>query len=129
MKLFYLFSFLIPFMAIAVFENWLREVARYSQNADEAQNASRNWHIVQFSGWFLVIAFALVSTIGISVLAIKLLIFISAMWWLLFDGLLNVLRGKSFFARGALTSDPLEKFANPVIKIILAIISLLILFV
>ncbi len=92
MKYMLIAIYFIVYFVLNVYENYYRE--RWKYDVEKYKVWSRKWHSIQFLRWSFSFIFVLIVTLGIN--EIIMLIPLSAIWWLLYDGALNLLRGKNF---------------------------------
>lgn len=111
--------FFVLFLITNILENYFRERERFTL----INRYGNYWHSIQFVMWALVIIYILYLNFNFTVGMIITILFISSLWWLLFDGFLNLLRGRNFFYISEFTTSRLEKFASPKNKLILLVIS------
>ncbi len=84
------------YLAFNILENFYRERWKYSTSINEQVKASRIWHALQFYRWAFVILSWFIVFIGFNKYLIILLP-LSAIWKILFDGFLNVARRRAFW--------------------------------
>lgn len=115
--------FFLIYLALNVIENYQREKWKYEANY---RIWSRRWHSTQWIRWAMVFVF--ISLLVFNKLKfIIILLPLSTIWWILFDGFLNLLRKRSFWYVSIYKNlSFLEKFATKKNKIIILIISIII---
>ena len=107
-------------LLLNVYENWFREKEQYYTRSDQEKlDSNVSWHIIQFFGWAIIFIFNDYLIMGITFSAFKILFLFCSIWWILFDGGLNLLRHLPFFRVSKVSGNPIEKYGTPVIKIIL----------
>lgn len=120
MKYLFFIIFFFVYLALNIIENFQREKWKYESNY---RIWSKRWHSTQWFRWafvFITINFVLFNFKGFIIL-----IPFSIIWWILFDGFLNILRKRDFwFVSPYKNLSNLEKFASKRNKIILLIISI-----
>ena len=130
MKIALLIIFSVTFFITNVYENYYRDKERESYHpAEFTKRYGRLWHRMQWLNWFLVISFTTYLYFDLSYLWGALILLSAALWWIMYDGVLNSLKKKYFFYQSPNTTSDLEPFANIYVKIILLVISLTILLV
>ncbi len=117
--------FFVAYLFLNAYENFLRE--RWKYDKPEIQPYwSRKWHSIQWLRWAFIILLFAIFTID-NTLDLFILIPASVFWWIFYDGILNVMRGKSFWDQSIHHNlSYLEKYATKTTKIILFIISIII---
>lgn len=130
MKIALLIIFSITFFVTNVYENYYRDKERESDHPIKVKDLyGKLWHRMQWLNWFLVISFTTYLYFDLSYLWGSLILLSAALWWIMYDGVLNSLKRRYFFYQSPYTTSELEPFANLYVKIILLIISVIILVV
>ncbi len=121
-----LIIFFIIYLILNTLENYYRERWKYERTSILQAKYSRLWHSVQFIRWLIVLLTVSILLLGVNSRLIILLP-LSGIWKIFFDGLLNLLRGKSFWYQSQYKNlSFLEKYSTKTNKIIFLIISILI---
>jgi len=114
-----LFIFFVLMLMFTTLENWFREVERFHPEKLRGK-AGACWHISQLLALIITFYYVITKRYGVSaVQSYTTLLLLGAVWFVCYDGLLNILRGTYFFRVSTQSSDPFQKFGKPVIKIIL----------
>ena len=130
MKIALLIIFSVTFFITNVYENYYRDKERESYHPVAfTKRYGQLWHRMQWLNWFLVISFTTYLYFDLSYLWGALILLSAALWWIMYDGVLNSLKKRYFFYQSPNTTSDLEPFANIYVKIILLVISLTILLV
>lgn len=130
MKIALLIIFSVTFFVTNVYENYYRDKERESDHPVKVKDLyGKLWHRMQWLNWFLVISFTTYLYFDLSYLWGSLILLSAALWWIMYDGVLNSLKRRYFFYQSPYTTSELEPFANLYVKIILLIISVIILVV
>ena len=130
MNIFFFILFIVAFLADNIYENYYREKELYNRLHSSftlAEYYGKLWHKVQFAGWALVICYVTLNLISELWLAAKVILFIAAVWWILYDGALNSLKNRYFFYQSADTTSEVEVFAYPWVKAGLLLITIILL--
>ncbi len=86
--------FFVAYLFLNAYENFLRE--RWKYDKPEIQPYwSRKWHSIQWLRWAFIILLFAIFTID-NTLDLFILIPASVFWWIFYDGILNVMRGRDF---------------------------------
>lgn len=119
---------IILFIIILIFtvlENWFRELERFNPNAIKGGKAGMFWHIAQLVALIVTFGYVCLDKYGItSIKGYATLLLMGTIWFICFDGGLNLLRGLPFFRVSTQSSDPFRKYGTPAAKIILLLASL-----
>jgi hypothetical protein len=84
---------------------------------------SKKWHSVQWFRWVIVILVLSYALIGINK-NLVILLPLSVIWWISYDGILNLLRGRSFWYQSPHHNlSAMEKYATPINKLLLLLVS------
>jgi len=112
--------FFLGYLLINIYENYFREKWKYSENY---KFYSRKWHSIQFIRWSLVLVYVVYIVFDIK--GLILLLPLSAVWKIFFDGGLNVLRGRGFWYQSSYHDlSVLEKYNTPIAKIIFLLVTI-----
>lgn len=121
----FIFIAFILILLFTVLENWFREIERFNPNAIKGSHAGLFWHLAQLIALFITFIYICVIQYGFdNPLSYSLLFLLSSVWWIFFDGGLNLLRNKPFFKVTISSSDPFQAFSNPYIKLSFLLISI-----
>jgi len=124
MNLILLLIFFILFISANIFENFYREKEKYTQDKKN-RKYGRIWHDVQFIGWAVVFIYILYLQYGFAWFTGKTILLLASIWWILYDGSLNLLRERNFFFQSNSPSR-FERIGGPVIKVLFVIGSILV---
>lgn len=117
------------FFITNLYENYCREKEGewlgLSHITSMSQHYGKSWHWFQWLNWALVIGFVSYLIFGFTILTISVILLIGAVWWILFDGGLNRLKGRSFFHQSEYSTSVFEAFASAKVKLTLLIISII----
>lgn len=123
MILIILFTLILVFTTL---ENWFREIERFNPSAIKGGKAGMYWHIAQLVALIVIFAYICLDKYGItSIKGYTTLLLMGTIWYIMFDGGLNILRGLPFFRVSTSSSDPFRKLAKPIIKVIMLMIATL----
>ncbi len=116
--------FFVVYLVLNAYENYLREKWKYDK-IEKQVKWSRKWHTVQFIRWSFVFITVSLLIFGLNYKLMTLFLF-GVIWWILFDGLLNIFRGKKFFEQSKHRNlSALEKYATKTNKLLLLLIAVL----
>lgn len=120
--------FAVIFLMTQVYENYYRERERFELVDLIAEKFGRYWHTHQFMGWGLVFGMVAGLLFG-GWTAVKVVALTGASWWIVYDGWLNLIKGRVFFYQSKQSTSTLEKIAHPVVKIglLIGVIALMLL--
>jgi hypothetical protein len=114
-----LFIFFVLMLIFTTLENWFREVERFNPGLLNGR-AGAYWHLSQLAALIITFFYVVYTRYGIeAVKTYTTLLLLGSVWFVCYDGLLNILRGLNFFRVSTQSSDPFQKFGKPIIKIIL----------
>ncbi len=107
-------------LLLNIYENWFREKEQnYSRSEQDKLDSNISWHIIQFFGWAVIFITTDFLICGLNITGFKILFLFASIWWILFDGGLNLLRHLPFFRVSKVSGNPIEKYGTPAVKIIL----------
>lgn len=119
-------TFFFVYLALNIIENCYRERWKYELDRKAMERSSRVWHSVQSIRWGVVIIVVAYLLLGISK-HLVLLIPLSAVWKILFDGFLNVARMKDFWYQSPHVNLSFwERYSTKRNKLIFLIITIII---
>lgn len=97
------------YLVLNVYENFYRDQEKLFITTPYAKEYQKKWKQYQFLQWSLVFLTAGYYYYGLTLEMLLTLLFIGFIWNLLYDGLLNVLRGRNFFYISNTTQSQIEK--------------------
>jgi len=127
MNIILLILFFILFIAANIFENFYREKEKYTLDKKN-RKYGRLWHDVQFIGWAVVFAYIIYLQYGFTFFSAKVILLFASLWWVLYDGSLNLLRGRNFFFQSN-SSSRLERVVSPIVKVLFVFVTILIIII
>jgi len=117
--------FFVAFMTVNIYTHWFREGENYySKTPEEKRRFNSLWHTSSLIMWALVFFYVLHEEYHFGEMFFKSLSLFAALWWTVFDGGLNLLRGRRFFFQSKLTTSVMEKYAHPMLKMALITLGL-----
>jgi len=104
--------FFLVYLVLNVFENFFRDSEKfcYLKYPDLAKNFQRKWKTAQYIQWCVVLIFITYLLFGFKLIPYLILIVLSLVWNVVYDGLLNVMFGKPFYRISDTTQSRIEKF-------------------
>lgn len=119
--------FFVLMLIITVYENWWREVERFNKDAEVRKSAGVKWHIIQGVGLAVSFAFVVQLLVNDYLLTGRILLLLSALWWILSSGWLNVIKRRWFLHQSNTTTNPVEGIGTPIVKLAWLCITILLL--
>lgn len=119
--------FFVLMLIITVYENWWREVERFNKDAELRKSAGVKWHIIQGVGLAVSFAFVVQLLVNDYLLTGRILLLLSALWWILFDAGLNAFKKRSIFYKSTQTTNPVEGIGKPIVKLVWLCMTILLL--
>lgn len=115
-----IFLFFILMLVFTVLENYYRERERFNPD----KNSGAIWHLTQLCALIIAFGYVVIEKYGFTLYAYSILFLMGAVWFICFDGGLNLFRGFYFFKQSTQSTDPFKNLGKPAIKIALLLISL-----
>jgi len=113
----------ILILAMTVLENYYREAERFKPNA--SPKSGTYWHLTQLAALAVTFIYLCWFEYGLQLSFFTSIYLLASIWWICFDGGLNLLRGLPFFRVSKQSSDPFQKLGKPVIKIVLLVVAII----
>lgn len=130
-KIFLFILFFVVFFITTLYENYWREKeaeARKLKVKALADIYGNRWHWFQWFNWAFTFIYIILFALELDIyLTGVIVLLIASIWWILYDGLLNRLRGEKFFHRSEFSTSEFEHYAYPKTKIVFLIISIILL--
>lgn len=121
--------FFLFFMAANILENYWREQEKFYPMSDYAARCGMLWHDIQFIGWAVVFGYVVFLIYGVNWEALRVIILFSSVWWILYDGSLNLLNNRNFLFQSRLTTSSFEKYGTPAAKFVFLLCAVLLFFI
>lgn len=110
-------------LIMTVLENYYRETERFRLNA--SPKAGTYWHLTQLSALVVTFAYLCYLQYRLTCEFFTSMFLMASLWWIFFDGGLNLLRGLNFFRVSTQSSDPFQSLGKPAVKIILFVVAVI----
>lgn len=122
----YFILLFVFYLTLNTLENFYRERWKYSTSVKGQIKASKIWHALQFYRWVVVILSWTIIFIGLSKYLIILLP-LSAIWKILFDGFLNLARKRDFWYQSPHSQMSFwEKYSSKQNKLIYLLLTIIV---
>ena len=116
----YLLIFFLVYLVLNILENFYREKWKYDKNYVKW---SRKWHSIQWIRW--VVVFLFISYLTLNLKTLVILLPLSVIWKILYDGCLNILRNRNFWYVSSHTNlSVMEKYSKKSYKIVALVLSI-----
>lgn len=113
----------ILILVMTVLENYYRETERFRPNANP--KAGTYWHLTQLTALAVTFIYLCWLKYGLQGKLFTSIFLMASVWWIAFDGGLNLLRGLNFFRVSTQSTDPFQKLGKPAIKIIFLVMAVI----